>query len=100
MKELIDPEDSNSLLQAPKNELELAPNKTFMQRAHLIIRLVLPASASCLVTMMTEIMNLSFIGYLDNPAMLAGVGLGNMTQNICALSIIIGFNSALDTLIS
>ena len=32
--------------------------------------------------------------------MLAGVGMGNMTQALCALSFILGFNSALDTLIS
>ena len=45
-------------------------------------------------------MNLSFIGHLNDPAMLSGVGLGNMTNNLCCLSIVFGFNSALDTLIS
>ena len=33
-------------------------------------------------------------------AMFAGVGMGNMTQNLCALSWVFGFNSAMDTLIS
>jgi len=37
---------------------------------------------------------------LNNKEMLAGVGLGNMTQNLLGLSLILGFNSALDTLIS
>ena len=32
--------------------------------------------------------------------MLAGVGMGNMTQNLCGLSIILGFNSSIDTLVS
>ena len=32
--------------------------------------------------------------------MVAGVGMGNMTINMIGLSVIIGFNSALDTLIS
>jgi Na+-driven multidrug efflux pump len=50
--------------------------------------------------MLTEIINLIFVGYLNNPAMTSGVGMGNMTQNLCALSFILGFNSALDTLIS
>ena len=45
-------------------------------------------------------MNLAFIGHLDDAAMLSAVGLGNMTNNIFALSIILGFNCSLDTLIS
>ena len=32
--------------------------------------------------------------------MVAGVGLGNMTQNLLGLSIILGFNSTIDTLVS
>ena len=32
--------------------------------------------------------------------MFAGVGMGNMTQNLCALSWVLGFNSAMDTLVS
>jgi len=64
------------------------------------MRLTIPASLGCMVGMIAEILNLSFIGSLDNPAMMAGVGLGNMTINICGLSLILGFNAALDTLIS
>ena len=52
------------------------------------------------VGMVTELINMSFIGHLGNAAMLAGVGLGNMTQNIVGLSLILGFNSVLDTFIS
>ena len=87
-------------VEKPKNELENAPNDTFWERASLAMRLIIPASAGCLIGMITEILNLAFIGKLDNPAMFAGVGVGNMTQNICAMSLVIGFNSALDTLIS
>ena len=31
---------------------------------------------------------------------MAAVGLGNTTQNLCCLSIVLGFNGALDTLVS
>ena len=41
-----------------------------------------------------------FIGHLNNPAMLAGVGIGNLTMNLLALSIAFGFNGALESLIS
>mgnify|MGYP006114476333 CR=1 FL=1 len=74
--------------------------ETFKVRAWNVIRLTIPSSLSAVVGMFCALMNLSFIGYLNDPAMLAGVGLGNMTNNLCALSIILGFNSALDTLIS
>lgn len=47
-----------------------------------------------------ELINLSLIGMLNEPAMVAGVGMGNMTINMIGMSVIVGFNSALDTLIS
>lgn len=37
---------------------------------------------------------------LNNPVLLAGVGLGTMTSNILCLSILLGFNTALQTLAS
>ena len=86
--------------ESKKTELEKAPNDTFVQRAKLIFRLAVPACLGAMVGMVTEILNLSFIGSLNNPAMMAGVGLGNMTVNISALSFVYGFNAALDTLVS
>lgn len=47
-----------------------------------------------------ELVNLTIIGTLNNNAMIAGVGMGNMTINMIGMSVIMGFNSALDTLIS
>ena len=44
--------------------------------------------------------NLVVVGHLGDPAMIAGVGMGNMSINLIGLSVIFGFNSALDTLIS
>ena len=44
--------------------------------------------------------NLVVVGHLGNPAMIAGVGIGNMSINLVGLSVIYGFDSALDTLIS
>ena len=50
--------------------------------------------------MAQEVINLLFIGQLDNKAMLAGVGLGNVIINVFGLSIIFGMNGALETLVS
>ncbi len=53
-----------------------------------------------MATMVTENVNLIFIGHLNNKNMMAGVGMGNMVQNVLGLSIVMGFGGALDTLVS
>ena len=65
-----------------------------------IVKLIIPASLGMMVGMMTEMINLIVVGHLKNAAMVAGVGMGNATLNLTGQSIILGFNSALDTLIS
>ena len=44
--------------------------------------------------------NLIYLGHLDNAALIGGVGLGSACMNLMGMSIILGLNSALDTLIS
>ena len=43
-------------------------------------------------------MNLVFAGHLINPAIMAGIGLGNMTLNIFAVTLMESMNSVIDTL--
>ena len=50
--------------------------------------------------MVQENVNLIFIGKLNNPAMLAGVGMGNMFINMIGLTPAWGLHCALDTLVS
>lgn len=65
-----------------------------------ILAIAVPASLSSILFFSIEIMNLMFIGYLNDPAMVAAIGLGNMTINFTCFSIILGLNSALQTLVS
>ena len=44
--------------------------------------------------------NLVFVGHLENAAKLAAVGLGNAIQNMIGISIIVGMNGALNSLVS
>ena len=81
-------------------ELDKYPNDTHRQRSYLMMKLAIPSMLSSVLSMLIEIINLIFVGHLNDPAMLAGVGMGNMTCNLCALSIVFGFNSSLDTLVS
>jgi Na+-driven multidrug efflux pump len=65
-----------------------------------ILRVSIPAIVSMFFVMMTEIINTIFIGNLNDQYQLAGVGMGNMTLNILGLSVILGMNSALETVVS
>ena len=62
--------------------------------------LAIPSCLFSLLRCLTDIINLIFVGQLEDNAKLAGVGMGNMIQNMVAMSLILGFNSALDTLVS
>lgn len=74
----------------------------YKRRNHVreILALAVPASLTMMITILVEVLNLVIIARLEDEDMLAGVGMGNMTQNLLGLSIILGFNSTLDTLIS
>ena len=50
--------------------------------------------------MLQEMVNLIFIGHLKDTYMLAAVGLGNNYVNMFGVSLIIGMNGALNTLVS
>jgi MATE family multidrug resistance protein len=50
--------------------------------------------------MFAESINTMFVGHLNDPAKLAGVGLGNLIINMFGVAIIVGMNGALETLVS
>lgn len=49
---------------------------------------------------LVQVVNVSFAGHLGSEAAMAGVGMANMFQNILCFSVIYGFNSSLNTLVS
>mgnify|MGYP002633858548 FL=1 len=76
------------------------PIHNFVDRLTLILSLAIPTSLCSIINILVEVINLKYISYLNNDKMVGGVGLGNMTQNLLGLSIILGFNSTIDTLVS
>lgn len=64
------------------------------------MRIFIPTVLCGLLTMTQEVVNLAFVGQLDDAAMLAGVGMGNTIINMVGLSSILGLNLALETLVS
>ena len=47
-----------------------------------------------------EQINIIFIGNLQDPAKLSAIGVGNMVMNMLPYAIMIGINTALETLVS
>lgn len=76
--------------------------KTFMNTKHFskILYLSLPTVLSAILTFFVEIVNIAFIGNLNDSYMLSGVGLGNMMINAFWVSVYMGINGALETLVS
>ena len=50
--------------------------------------------------MFVQLVNTYYIGHTNEPALIAGVGMGNMLINVLAFAIIQGLNGALETLIA
>lgn len=73
---------------------------SFRRAAWNILKPSLPSILGLVFQMLVEIVNLIFIGNLNDPVALAGVGLGNMLINMICYSIGMGLNGAIDTLVS
>ena len=62
--------------------------------------LSIPTVFQCNCMVLSSIFNTIFAGRFNDSAKLAGVGLGNTTLNIACISICMGMNGALETLVS
>lgn len=60
----------------------------------------MPTVLSAILTFCVEIVNIAFIGNLNDSHMLAGVGMGNMMVNGLWVAVYMGLNGALETLVS
>jgi Na+-driven multidrug efflux pump len=65
-----------------------------------IISQSIPASVGSVFFMLLETINIIFIGHLNDPVKVAGVGMGNIIINLFAVGIFTGLNSSLETLVS
>ncbi|CAE7868206.1 DTX36, partial [Symbiodinium microadriaticum] len=84
--------------QEPLSGLEAVPSRWELLGE--VFPLWLPMVFNNVMMLANEICNTICIGRTGNAAELAAVGLGNMMQNCCALSLGLGLTSALDTFVS
>ena len=66
----------------------------------MIMNIAIPNILTGFVQRTVDLVNLSFLGHLNDNALIAGVGMGSVCVNFMGWSIVIGMNSALDTLVS
>lgn len=80
---------------------ELSPNpESSFSLIHKILRIAIPAIITLFSAFYVELINVSFVGHLGDPAKVAGIGLGNMYMNVSFLGVVFGLNSALATFVS
>jgi len=60
----------------------------------------MPSAFACVLFQFLEIINLIFAGHMDDLSILGGIGLGNMTVNLFAISFIESMNSVVETMSS
>jgi Na+-driven multidrug efflux pump len=65
-----------------------------------VLRHLIPSVATMYLKKAIPIINLIYVGNYGTKAMIAGVGMGNMINNVCGSSIFIGVNMAVETFVS
>jgi len=75
-------------------------SRTFLNITGNILRYAIPSSIGSLLNLMQNTINLIFVGHLNDPKLLAAVGMGNMLISIIAIAPFLGLNSGLETLVS
>ena len=78
----------------------LANTETLPKRLVMIGRIAIPTVLTGVIQRLQELVNLAFLGHLGDSTLIGGVGMGAACMNLMGMSIILGCNSALDTLVS
>ena len=65
-----------------------------------IYKVSVPAIIAVFCTILLETINVLFVGHLNNTAMVAGVGLGNIFVNMFCQAVILGMNNTICIFVS
>ena len=93
-------DDDDDYFAVKKQQSEQEKVDPVGKRLKKFTRLSLPLVISFLMMNIQEQINLIFIGNLQDPAKLSGIGVGNMVMNLLPYALMIGINTALETLVS
>lgn len=100
-------EDKDQLADAMKegsDDSDAAPqfsdDMTLLQCFWLITKMASTLIVGLVLFLIVQLTNTYFIGNMNEPKLLAGVGMGNMLINVLCFAVIQGLNGALETLVS
>lgn len=65
-----------------------------------IVKIAIPSMMTFFFQFLSELINIYFIGHLNDAHMLAGSGMGNIIISMMVLAVFLGMNGALETFIS
>lgn len=65
-----------------------------------ILKDAIPSVTALLFEVAIEVVSMAFVGHLDDPTVLGGVGLGMVLMNVLCMGISLGMAGAIDTLVS
>lgn len=77
-----------------------APAPTTRKMVKVFLKLAMPAVSTNILGFISVVINTVFAGHMNDPTMLAVVGLANVCHAIMILSLMIGLNAAQETLTS
>lgn len=85
---------------AVESKAEFPDEMTILQCFWIITKMSVPIILALAIQMLVVNVNTFFVGNLNDPSLLAGVGMGNMLINVVCFAIVFGLNGALETLVS
>ena len=74
--------------------------ESFLERCIQILQIAIPCTITSIIITCQDMVDIAFLGHLDNQALIAGVGIANVCVKFMGMIVINGLNNALDTLIS
>ena len=80
--------------------MKFADDMTLLECIWMITKMAIPLIVGMLLFCLIQNINVYFVGNLNEPALLAGVGMGNMLINVLCFAVVQGLNGALETLVS
>ena len=75
-------------------------NMNILECFWLVTKMAIPLVIGMLLYLLVQLTNTYFIGNLNQPTLLAGVGMGNMLVNVLVFAVTQGLNGALEALVS
>ena len=80
--------------------MEFPDEMTILQCFWMVTKMAVPLVIGMLLYIFVQMLNTYFVGNLNEPALLAGVGMGNMLINVLCFAVTQGLNGSLETLVS